>query len=106
MKTDFAKAFRIIRAASGLSQSELAHRIGISASHLSLIENGRRQPSLKVISNIAQVAGAPPSLVMLLASPLESVEDDDISGLAKALVRLLVHPSDFQQQTLPLERAQ
>ena len=106
MKTDFAKAFRVIRAASGLSQSELAHRIGISASHLSLIENGRRQPSLKVIGSIAQVASAPPSLVMLLASPLENFADDDISGLARALLRLLVHPSDFQQQALPLERRQ
>ena len=69
MKTDFAKAFRVVRAACGLSQAELAHRLGISASHLSLIEHGRRQPSLKVIGNLAQVAGVPPSLVMLLASP-------------------------------------
>ena len=106
MKTDFAKAFRVIRAVCGLSQSELAHRIGISASHLSLIEHGRRQPSLKVISNLAQVASVPPSLVMLLASPLEDVADEEVSGLAKALLRLLVHPSDGQQQSLPLEQPQ
>lgn len=106
MKTDFAKAFRVVRAACGLSQSELAQRIGVSASHLSLIEHGRRQPSLKVIGNLAQVAGVPPSLIMLLASPLENVADEDVSGLAKSLLRLLVHPSEVHQQSLPLEQPQ
>jgi len=36
MNTDFAKAFRVIRAAYGYQQAELANRIDISASQLSL----------------------------------------------------------------------
>lgn len=73
MKTDFAKAFRVIRAAYALQQAELALQIGISASQLSLIEKGKRQPSLKVIG-----------------------------GLAAPLLRLLVNASGNQQRQLHL----
>lgn len=103
MRTDFAKAFRVIRAAYGLQQAELAQRIGISASQLSLIEKGKRQPSLKVISNLGGVTGVPTSLITLLASDPEEVVDQDVSGLASALLRLIVNASDDQQRALRLE---
>ncbi len=103
MKTDFAKAFRVIRAAHGLQQAELAQRIGISASQLSLIETGKRQPSLKVISNLGGATSIPTSLIALLASDPEEVADQDITGLASTLLRLLVNASGDQQRTLRLE---
>ena len=103
MTTDFAKAFRVIRAAYGFQQVELAERMGISASQLSLIEKGKRQPSFKVVSNLAGVTGVPTSLIMLLASDPDEVADEDISSLATALLRLLVNASDDQQRPLRLE---
>lgn len=102
MNTDFAKAFRVIRAAFGLQQAELAERIGISASQLSLIENGKRQPSLRVISNLGTATGVPTSLITLLASDPDEVATQDISDLSKALLRLLVSASPDQQRALPL----
>jgi transcriptional regulator with XRE-family HTH domain len=98
MTTDFAKAFRVIRAAYGLQQAELAQRMGISASQLSLIEKGKRQPSLKVVANLAGVTGVPTSLIMLLASDPEEVADEDVSSLATALLRLLVNASSGDKQ--------
>ena len=103
MTTDFAKAFRVIRAAYGFQQAELAERMGISASQLSLIEKGKRQPSFKVVGNLAGVTGVPTSLIMLLASDPDEVADEDVSSLATALLRLLVNASDDQQRTLRLE---
>lgn len=103
MRTDFAKAFRVIRAAYGLQQAELAPRIGISASQLSLIEKGKRQPSLKVIGNLSGATGVPTSLIMLLASDPAEVADNDVSELASVLLRLLVNASGAHQRTLPLE---
>jgi transcriptional regulator with XRE-family HTH domain len=103
MRTNYAKAFRVIRAAFGLRQSELSDRIGISASQLSLIEAGKRQPSLRVIAGLATAVGVPSALITLLASSPEDVEshsDDDVSDLARALLRLLVSASTVHQGVL------
>lgn len=103
MNTDFAKSFRVIRAAYGLQQAELAKRIGISASQLSLIEKGKRQPSLRVISNLGAAMGIPTPLITLLATNLDEVASQDVSELASALLRLLVGASNDQQQSLHLK---
>jgi transcriptional regulator with XRE-family HTH domain len=103
MEQNYAKAFRIIRAAFGLRQSELADRMPISASQLSLIEAGKRQPSLKVVTALARAVGVPAALVTLLASTAQEVEDrpaDDISDLARALLKLLVSAKEDPQQSL------
>ena len=103
---DYAKAFRVIRAAFGLKQSELAARMPITASQLSLIESGKRQPSLKVVSALAQAVDVPSALVSLLASPSDAVTskpDAEISDLARALLRLLVSAKEEPQQSLNLE---
>lgn len=104
MHTDFAKAFRVIRAAYGLQQSELAERMNISASQLSLIENGKRQPSLRTVANLGTATGVPTSLIALLASTADEVQRQDLSDLARALLRLLISASADQQRPLPLKR--
>ena len=105
---NFAKAFRILRAAFGLTQSELASRLSIGASHLSLIESGKRQPSHKTITSISQKLGVPVPLISLLASDrteLESQLDNDVTELSKLLLRLLVGSSnDNHQINLPFEQ--
>lgn len=109
MKSDYAKAFRIIRAAFGLKQSELAARIPITASQLSLIEAGKRQPSLRVIERLAASVGVPMALISLLASATDDVEnkaDAELSDLARALLRLLVSAKEDSGQTLNLVRAE
>lgn len=103
MEQNYAKAFRVIRAAFGLRQSELADRMPISASQLSLIEAGKRQPSLKVVNALARAVGVPAALVTLLASTAQEIADrpaDDISDLARALLKLLVSAKEEPQQSL------
>ena len=105
MNQDYGKAFRIIRAAFGLRQSELAARMPITASQLSLIEAGKRQPSLRVVDALASAVGIPPALVSVLASDAKEVEsrsDNDISDLARALLRLLVSAKGDPQRSLDL----
>jgi transcriptional regulator with XRE-family HTH domain len=105
MNQDYAKAFRIIRAAFGLRQSELAERMPITASQLSLIEAGKRQPSLRVVNALAQAVGIPSALISVLASDsteVESKPDDDISDLARALLRLLVSAKADPQRSFDL----
>ena len=48
----YGKAIRICRAAKGLSQKELAAKAGIGSSHVSLIEAGKRSPSLATVEKL------------------------------------------------------
>lgn len=47
------------RQGAGLSQRNLAQKIGISRSSLSLLENGKRKPSYDVLKKIAEEMGEP-----------------------------------------------
>lgn len=103
MEKDYAKAFRIVRAAFGLKQAELAARMPITASQLSLIEAGRRQPSLRVVDALAAAVGVPTALIALLASApreVESTDDKELSDMARALLRLLVSAKEEPQRSI------
>lgn len=54
----------------GLSLSDVAAR-GVRASALSLIENGKRQPSLGMLNKIAAALGVPPCLLLFMADYVE-----------------------------------
>jgi transcriptional regulator with XRE-family HTH domain len=73
MDRDYAKAFRIIRAAFGLKQSELAARMSISVSQLSLIEAGKRKATENVIASLTAATKLPVELVELLASGQQAI---------------------------------
>lgn len=48
---------RHFRTGAGLTLDQLGERVGIAGSQLSLMENGRREPRLSLLSSIAQVLG-------------------------------------------------
>ncbi|HKM99044.1 MAG TPA: helix-turn-helix transcriptional regulator [Candidatus Binataceae bacterium] len=71
------------REAFALTQRELARKIGVKASHVAYLENGRRRPSLSLISRIADTLGLDKQQIFLLAHPE-----------AKALVSAQREPSE------------
>ena len=91
---EYGRAIRVVRSAHGLSQRQLADRIGASSSHLSLIESGKRDPSLKLLEEIAGSLAVPMHLLTLLASDIGDIDDPkhagQIAAVAKALLRVLV----------------
>ena len=72
---NYGRAIRIARTAYGLTQGEFAERLSVGASHLSLIESGKRQPSLKVLKEISTGLKVPLHLLTLLASDPSEVEE-------------------------------
>ncbi len=69
----YGKAIRAVRSARGLTQQTLAETIGLDSSYISLIENGRRVPSLKVLEDIATALATPLYLLLLLGSEAEDL---------------------------------
>ena len=58
---------RQLRAAAGLSQSEFAQRLEITASYLSLVERAKREPTIPLLRKMATVLGAPAALLIAAA---------------------------------------
>ena len=60
MASEFAIARELIaaRARAGLSQSEVAQRMGTTQSVVARLESGKRPPSLRTVQRYAQAVGA------------------------------------------------
>lgn len=101
---NYGRAIKIVRAAYGLSQTELAERLSITASHLSLIEAGKRQPSLRVLAEVSAALQVPQHLLSLLAAGPDQLTDDAdpkyVTELARTLLRLFATAGS--QRTLPI----
>jgi len=64
---NYGKALRIIRAAKGLSQQQVAEKTGLSKSLLCRIESNNRNLSLKSKKIVADTLGVPLKLIDFLA---------------------------------------
>jgi transcriptional regulator with XRE-family HTH domain len=53
----FGKRLRQLRTKQGWSQEELAYRVGMDVSYLSEVENGKKEPCLRKIKELAQGLG-------------------------------------------------
>jgi transcriptional regulator with XRE-family HTH domain len=56
----FGKRVRELRKERGLSQVELAAKVGIDRSYMGFLERGERNPSLEVIAKIAEALNVAP----------------------------------------------
>jgi transcriptional regulator with XRE-family HTH domain len=68
-KESLGKVLRERRAAYDFTQRELARKLGVKASHIAYLENGRRRPSLSLLSRIASTLDLDRQRLFLLAHP-------------------------------------
>lgn len=61
----FARVLRDARGQAGLSQEELAGRADVSVRFISLLETGKRQPSLSALAAISAGLGMPMSALVM-----------------------------------------
>jgi len=90
---DYAKALKIARAIAGVRQQELAAMAGVDPSHISLIESGKRSPSVRLLGRISRALGIPEHLLTLLATERGDIATRDPTALSRAaesLARMLV----------------
>lgn len=78
---NYGRAIKILRASGDVSQKRLASLTKLDASYISLIETGKRSPSLKVLEAIAAALDTPLYLLILLATPQEKSHLDEFEGI-------------------------
>jgi transcriptional regulator with XRE-family HTH domain len=90
---DYGKALRISRAIAGVGQSHLAAAAGLGPSHISLIENGARKPSVRAIGKLCRALDIPEPLFNMLAAEsadLRGVEEGEFQRIGTYLARFLI----------------
>ncbi len=90
---DYGKALKIARAISGLQQKELAVLAGLAPSYVSLLEMGKRKPSVGAIRKLSHALKVPTHLLTLLAAEdddLTLVEPTELKRVGESLAELLL----------------
>jgi transcriptional regulator with XRE-family HTH domain len=59
------KAIKLVRTANGIKQGVLARDLKVSANYLSLIENGKREPSISFLRRMATALRVPVGIFFL-----------------------------------------
>lgn len=92
VKTVIGKTIRILRTAKGKSLRELAKDAGLSVPFLSLVESGKRQPSLTALQSIGKALKVPPEVLLMLGmgpqSKLKSTDPNTID-ITKSIEKLI-----------------
>jgi transcriptional regulator with XRE-family HTH domain len=65
----FGKVLKQARQSLGLSQQTLARKLGVRASHVGYLEQGRRRPSLRLLKSLADTLGVDKERLFLLSHP-------------------------------------
>ncbi len=68
-KNRFGQVLKEHRQAHGLTQRDLAARIGVKASHVAYLETGQRKPSLALVARIADTLRLDKQKLFVLAHP-------------------------------------
>ena len=90
---NYGKAIRIVRAAKGLSQRDLARLTGYNSSYVSLLERGLRDPATSTLKKLARVLGIPVYLLTLLASDkgaLQGISEAQANQLGLQMLEILL----------------
>ena len=93
---DIGKRIRTYRLQAGLSQEKLAEIASCDATYLSEIEQGKRNPSLKVIERIATALQIP------LSKLFENIDgiENSMRNIPQECYELLLSKSNDEQECL------
>ena len=83
---DVGNAIRLCRKRRGVSQTDVAVRADCSVSYLSMLENNKRDPTLSMITKIAEALRVPVGALFVMASEEKELGNID-SRLAGRLQR-------------------
>ena len=81
---NIGKAIKLCRKQSGLSQAKLADEIGVSVSHISLVECGKRDIVMSKLEAIAQALEVPLPIIVFL-----SADEQELAGLGEGVASKL-----------------
>lgn len=71
---DVGLRLKLFRVAAGLKQKDVAARLGVTSNFVSMVERGKRDPTLKFLQEFARLVEIPPAV--LLWEPAQAPKHD------------------------------
>ena len=82
-------AIKVVRTATGMKQREVATKTGVTANYMSLVEGGKREPSIAFLNRLAKTLGIPVGIFFLWQEMGENETDSNrIDKIRDLLTRL------------------
>ena len=66
MAKKLGEAIRLVRLSQRLEQNDVAEKAGITAQYMSMLELGKRDPTVSVVERIAEALGTNVALIYML----------------------------------------
>jgi transcriptional regulator with XRE-family HTH domain len=92
---NLGETIKLLRKRNGLNQSQLAELCEITVTYLSLIENGKKEPTLSLLKTIANNLQVPLPILLFTA-----LTEDDIPEPRKELFSVIKPSIDSMLQNL------
>lgn len=89
---NLGSTIKLCREKRGYKQGEFANLAGISVSHLCLLENNKRDPSLSTVESIATALRIPLAVLVFLAAEKGEIKDlseNQIEDLSRSVLGLM-----------------
>jgi transcriptional regulator with XRE-family HTH domain len=100
---NYGRAIRIVRSLADVSQRELAGRLDIDPSLVSMVESGKRKPSRELLERFASDLKIPFHLLILLATEAEdskTSKPDVIRRLGEELASLIFMKDEDEEGSI------
>ncbi|MGF1860548.1 helix-turn-helix domain-containing protein [Photobacterium profundum] len=92
---NFSNTLEKCRKHRKLSKKDLADKIGKSASYITLLEQGKREPNLSLIEDLCSALDIPTPVFMFLASQDQDLPmSDELTAKIEKLMYQLIDDSD------------
>ena len=83
------RTIQLVRTARQMTQKDLSGRVGCSAGYLSMIENDKKNPSLKTLEQIAVGLDVPVSFLLDMGSEHKNVQSPEVRDTLSRIHDLL-----------------
>ncbi len=77
-----------MRTAAGMKQKDVAAKIGVTSNYVSLVENGRREPSVSFLKEVAATLAVPVGLFFLWEETESGPSEKSLDQVRSLLARL------------------
>jgi len=96
---------KIGRMNKGLSQEEMASKLDVTKNYISLVENNKKDPSIKFLKEVAKLLDIPIVLLIWEKMDLPKGKTDSEKELASQMEKMLENAQQlFAQRALGVER--
>jgi transcriptional regulator with XRE-family HTH domain len=85
---ELGKAIKLVRTASGRRQGEVAESLGVTSNYLSLVENGKREPSVSFLKRLGANLGVPVGFFFLWEESGTTTTSKNMDQLRDLLAQL------------------